>query len=149
MISKSFKCWSKPFLGSESGSESYSPHTCFRRHPGKALSSVERLEDDAIFDLRPEGPSRRAISVVAWREFQSLWYADHKVTWSLPVHIWPWVLAQTSIFSKNNIEIKNKRNYSKTMKVYFLFSMHKSSDYASSAKLKQKLKIMFVLLNYA
>ena len=26
---------------------------------------VEVLEDDAIFDLRPEGPSRRAVSVVA------------------------------------------------------------------------------------
>ena len=26
---------------------------------------VDVLEDDAIFDLRPEGPSRRAISVVA------------------------------------------------------------------------------------
>ena len=26
---------------------------------------LEGVEDDAIFDLRPEGPSRRAISVVA------------------------------------------------------------------------------------
>jgi hypothetical protein len=26
---------------------------------------VDVLEDDAIFDLRPEGPSRRAINVVA------------------------------------------------------------------------------------
>ena len=26
---------------------------------------VDVLEDDAIFDLRPEGPRRRAISVVA------------------------------------------------------------------------------------
>jgi hypothetical protein len=26
---------------------------------------VDVLEDDAIFDLRPEGPSRRAISLVA------------------------------------------------------------------------------------
>jgi hypothetical protein len=26
---------------------------------------VDVLEDDAIFDLRPDGPSRRAISVVA------------------------------------------------------------------------------------
>ena len=33
---------------------------------GTALEVVEVdvLEDDAIFDLRPEGPSRRAISVV-------------------------------------------------------------------------------------
>ena len=29
------------------------------------VESVDVLEDDAIFDLRPEGPSRRAISVVA------------------------------------------------------------------------------------
>ena len=33
---------------------------------------VDVLEDDAIFDLRPEGPSRRAISVVARGESQSL-----------------------------------------------------------------------------
>ena len=38
---------------------------------GRALEVVEVvevdvLEDDAISDLRPEGPSRRAISVVAW-----------------------------------------------------------------------------------
>ena len=32
---------------------------------------VDVLEDDAIFDLRPEGPSRRAISVVARGESQS------------------------------------------------------------------------------
>ena len=32
---------------------------------------VDVLEDDAIFDLRPEGPSRRAISVVALGESQS------------------------------------------------------------------------------
>ena len=34
---------------------------------GRALEVVEVdvLEDDAISDLRPEGPSRRAISVVA------------------------------------------------------------------------------------
>ena len=34
---------------------------------GTALEVVEVdvLEDDAIFDLRPEGPSRRAISVLA------------------------------------------------------------------------------------
>ena len=29
------------------------------------VESVDVLEDDAIFDLRPEGPIRRAISVVA------------------------------------------------------------------------------------
>ena len=34
---------------------------------GTALEVVEKdvLEDDAISDLRPEGPSRRTISVVA------------------------------------------------------------------------------------
>ena len=41
-------------------------------------------------------------NLVAWRESQSLRYAGHKVTWSLPGHIWPWALAQTSIFSKFN-----------------------------------------------
>ena len=29
------------------------------------LVELDVLKDDAIFDLRPEGPSRRAISVVA------------------------------------------------------------------------------------
>ena len=40
------------------------------------MLEVDVLEDDAIFDLRPEGPSRRAISVVAWLESQSLRYAQ-------------------------------------------------------------------------
>ena len=70
---------------------------------------VDVLEDDAIFDLRPERQSRWAISVVvgvvAWRESHSFRYADHKVNWSLPDDIWPGDLAQTSIFSKNNTEI--------------------------------------------
>ena len=35
------------------------------------------LEDDAIFDLRPEGPSRRAITMVAWGK--SLRYAKGKL----------------------------------------------------------------------
>ena len=43
---------------------------------GLALEVVEVdvLEDDAIFDLRPEGPSHQAISVVVWGESQSLRY---------------------------------------------------------------------------
>ena len=80
---------------------------------GTSLLEVDVLEDDAISDLRPEVPSRRAISVVAWRKSQSISYADHRVTWSLPDHIWPWALAQTSIFSENNTEIKYKLNYSR------------------------------------
>ena len=87
---------------------------------GTALEVVEVdvLEDDAIFDLRPEGPSRRAISVVAWGESQSLRYAQGHL-WRLPGgHIWPWALAQTSIFSKNNTEIKCKLNYSRAMMVF-------------------------------
>ena len=32
---------------------------------GLEVLEVDVLEDDAIFDLRPEGPSRRPISVVA------------------------------------------------------------------------------------
>ena len=99
---------------------------------------VDVLEDDAIFDLGPERQSRWAISVVvgvvAWREPHSFRYADYRVNWSLPDHIWPWALAQTSIFSKNNTEINYKLNYSRTM-MFCLFSTHKSSDYASSAKL--------------
>ena len=67
---------------------------------------VDVLEDDAIFDLRPEEPS-----VVARRESQSLRYAQG----DLQDHIWPWALAQTSIFSKNNTEIKCKLKYSTTM----------------------------------
>ena len=37
---------------------------------------VDVLEDDAIFDLRPEGVSYPAINVVAWGESQSLRYAQ-------------------------------------------------------------------------
>ena len=40
----------------------------------------------------------------------------HRVTWSLPDHIWPWALVQTSLFSKSNTEIKYKLNYSRTIK---------------------------------
>ena len=40
------------------------------------LVELDVLKDDAIFDLRPEGPSRRAISVVASGESQSLRYAQ-------------------------------------------------------------------------
>ena len=43
---------------------------------GLEVLEVDVLEDDAIFDLRPEGLSRRAISVVAWGESQSLRYAQ-------------------------------------------------------------------------
>ena len=55
---------------------------------GTALEVVEVdiLEDNAIFDLRPEGPSRRAISVVAWGESQSLRYAQGDLC-HLPDHI--------------------------------------------------------------
>ena len=160
MINKCYQ--NQPFLGSESGSESFSPHTCFRRHPSRALSSVQRqlcmllisvlsvivlkhyaslytrsaaadegctsctsrtfitaedqwgslsdcwslevlevdvLADDAIFDLWPEGPSRRAISVVAWGES-----CTGKP--GLPDHIWLWALAHTSTFSKK--QFRNK-----------------------------------------
>ena len=34
----------------------------------------------------------------------SLRYANHRVTWSLLDHIWPWALPQTLIFSKDNTE---------------------------------------------
>ena len=34
---------------------------------GLEVLELDVLEDDAIFDLRPEGPRRRAISVVARR----------------------------------------------------------------------------------
>ena len=44
-------------------------------------------------------------------------------------------LAQTSVFSKNNAEIKYKLNYSGTIMVFFVFNA-KSSDYVTSAKLK-------------
>ena len=100
---------------------------------------VDVVEDDAIFDLRPEGSSRRAI--VAWRESQSLRYADHMMTWSLPDHIWPWSLAQRSTFSKNNTEMKYKLHYSELWWL-FLFSTQKTSDYATSAKLKGWNKIL-------
>ena len=110
------------FLGSEFGSESYCPHTCFRRHPGIALS----LEEDAIFDLRPEGPSRQAITLVALGESQSLRYADHRVTWNLPDHFWPWALTKTSIFSKNKTKIKYKLNFSRTVMFYFCFQRIKA-----------------------
>ena len=40
------------------------------------MLEVDVLEDDAIFDLRPEGPSRRAIRVMARGESQSLRYAQ-------------------------------------------------------------------------
>ena len=82
---------------------------------------VDVLEDDAIFDRRPEGPSRWAISVVAWGESQSLRYAQGHLC-RLPGHIWPWALAETSIFSKNNTEIKNKLNYSRAMIGFFVFN---------------------------
>ena len=43
---------------------------------GLEVLEVDVLEDDFIFHLRPEGLSRRAISVVAWGESQSLRYAQ-------------------------------------------------------------------------
>ena len=66
MINKWYQ--NQPFLGSESGSLEI-------KALGTALEAlkeleVDALEDDAIFDLRPEGPSRR----------QSLRYADDRVT---------------------------------------------------------------------
>ena len=82
---------------------------------------VDVLEDDAIFDLRPEGPSRRAISGVAWGESQSLRYA-HGDLCRRPDHVWPWALAQTSVFSKNNTEIKYKLNYSRPVMGVFVFN---------------------------
>ena len=47
---------------------------------------VDVLKVDAIFDLRPEGPSRRAINVVASGESQSLRYAQGYLC-RLPGHI--------------------------------------------------------------
>ena len=84
---------------------------------------VDVLEDDAIFDLRPEGVSHPAISVVAE---ESLSLSDmHRVTSSV-YHIRPWALAQTSIFSKNNTEIKYKLNCSKAMMGIFCFQCIKA-----------------------
>ena len=90
--------------------------------------SVERagspgsvLEEDAIFDLKPEGPSHRAMTWAWWPDesLRSLRYADHRVTWSLPDYIWPWALAQTIVFSKFNTEINYKLNYSRTVMLFF------------------------------
>ena len=61
------------FFGSELPLSLYFPVLLLRtcsleiKALGTALEVVEVdvLEDDAIFDLRPEGPSRRAINVVA------------------------------------------------------------------------------------
>ena len=64
------------FFGSELPLSLYFPVLLLGTHSleiealGMALEvlkglEVDVLEDDAIFDLRPEGPSRRAISVLA------------------------------------------------------------------------------------
>ena len=89
---------------------------------GTALEvvKVDVLEDDAIFDLRPEGPIRRAINVVASGESQSLRYAQGHLC-RLPDH-GQWALAQTSVFSKNNTEIKYKLNYPRAMMGFFVFN---------------------------
>ena len=61
----------QPFLGSNLGwtrsleIEALSTALEVLERPGSAGSV---LEDDAIFDLKAEWPSHRAISVVAWRE---------------------------------------------------------------------------------
>ena len=54
---------------------------------GLEVLEVDVPEDNAIFDLKAEGPSRQAISVVALRESQGLRYADHRVPGSLLDHI--------------------------------------------------------------
>ena len=89
------------------------------------------LEDDAIFDLRPEGPSRRAI--------QSLRYAQGHL-FRLPDHIWPWALAQTSIFSKYNTEIKYKLNYSRAMMGIFCFQPIKARIMLAVLNWNKRLK---------
>ena len=104
---------------------------------GLEVRELGVLEDYAIFDLRSQGPSRRVISVMALRESQFGPYLTMGRSTDL-------------IFPQNNTEIKYKLNYPRTlMCFFFFFSTHKSSDYPSSAKLKQKLKITLVLLNYA
>ena len=85
---------------------------------GLEVLEVDVLEDDAIFDLRPEGPNRRAISVVARGESQSLGYAQGDLESAGPYLTMG--LSTDSIFSKNNTEIKYKLNYSRTM-MFFVF----------------------------
>ena len=48
----------------------------------KGLKELEVgvLEDDAIFDLRPEGPSCRAITLLAWWLEESLSLSDMLTT---------------------------------------------------------------------
>ena len=101
---------------------------------GLEVLGVDVLEDDAIFDLRPEGLSRRAISVVAWGESQSLRYVQGVLESAGP-YLTMGLSADLNIFQKqyrNKIQTKLFKNYY----VLFLFSTLKSSGYASSAKLK-------------
>jgi hypothetical protein len=65
-----------------------------------------------------------------------------------------WTIFDHGLSTDLNIFQKQYRNKIQTELFYnydgfFLFSTHKSSDYASIAKLKKKLKIVLVLLNYA
>ena len=87
-------------------------------NPEMKRLEVDVLEDDAIFDPRPERPSHWAISVVvgvvAWGESHSLRYADHRVTWSLPGHIWPTRVQNVcacarSLFSKWRLRMRTSQ----------------------------------------
>ena len=71
------------------------------------------LEDDAMWEAEPPSHKRGGLSLSLM----------HRVTsCRLPDRIWPWALAQTSIFSKNNTEIKYKLNYSRAMMDFFVFN---------------------------
>ena len=136
--SKKINKWyhNQSFLSSESGPECYSLHTCFRRQPVQCkVISITRTHVPWLGNFT----SSPVLSGITFRNICTGWPAGSYLTWAI---------AKTSIFSKNNTEIEYKLNYSKQW-WFFFFSTHKSLDYASSAKLKQKLKIMRVLLNYA
>ena len=79
---------------------------------------VDVLDDDAIFDLRPERLSPRA-SVVAWGESQSLRYAQGNLESAGP-YLTMGLSTDLNIFQKQ-YEIKYKLNYSRTF-FFFFFS---------------------------
>ena len=99
---------------------------------GLEVLEVDVLEDDAIFDLRPEGhkrdgPTRVSVSQICWPQ-GDLESAGPYLTMGVSTDL--------NIFRKqyrNKIQTELFWNYDG---FFFLFSTHKSSDYASSAKLK-------------
>ena len=114
------------FFGSEFPFSLYFPVLLLRTRSleikalGMALEVVKVyvLEDDAIWGAEPPSHKRGGLSLSLMHR-QDLAQGN---LCGLPDHIWPWALAQTSIFSKYNTEIKYKLNYSRPMMGFFVFN---------------------------